>query len=148
MRETGEQLATLSNNEFSAHVNAEYREIFLLHVLAEKLQDKATKNAAITAALAVSRLKSADKYWTAPGENIVNIVYIGTLMDSPAKRLMTDMWSTVSVRDLVVIFRHEKMHKDWKNEILEALEEKCPLKQGVGGNYAFKKGVQAYLEEI
>jgi hypothetical protein len=148
IRKTREQLATLSHDEFKMHIMAEYQEIFLLYVLAEKLQDRVTKNAAITAVLAVSRLRSADNYWTTPSVDIVNTVYTGTPRSSPARRLITDMWSTYSVRHLVWTFYHAKVHKDWVNDMIEALEEKRPLKQGVGGNAATKKGVQAYLEEI
>jgi len=148
MGKSKEELATLELSEAMKHIKQEYQDLFRLYILAEKLQDVAAKNAALTAAISVTELKSAGGNWDIPTLEVVNSVYKCTLEGSPARRLLTDMYSTLPPIKLLRLSRRTFPHEEFISDLAIALRTTCPLKEGVPGNVALKNGAQAYLEEV
>jgi hypothetical protein len=148
MEKTPAELAALEPIDFDHQIYQEYEEVFRLFVLAKKLQDVATKNAALAAAIAISQSQSREGSCTAPSKRSVHIVYVGTPAGSLARRLVADMWSTLSIRAILIRFQGPRVHNDFLEDLAKATEEKRPLPEESKGNTAVKKGVQAYLEEV
>jgi hypothetical protein len=147
MGKTPEEFATLGLLEFYKHIHHEYEEVSRLYILAEKLQDVATKNAELAATMDISQTESVGGLRALPSPRSIQIIYAATLAGSPARRLVADMWSTLSVYEILSELQTHQMHSDFVEDLAEAMEENRPLKKGCIGNIACKKGVKAYLEE-
>jgi hypothetical protein len=97
--------------------------------------------------VAISQTKSVKGSWAPPSTCVIQLIYAATPAGSPARRLVTDLWSASSVYRILSIFQSNGMHSDFVEDLAKAMEENRPLKKECIGNIARKKGVQAYLEE-
>jgi hypothetical protein len=95
----------------------------------------------------ISQTESVGGLRALPSPRSIQIIYAATLAGSPARRLVADMWSTLSVYEILSELQTHQMHSDFVEDLAEAMEENRPLKKGCIGNIARKKGVKAYLEE-
>jgi hypothetical protein len=147
-RKSKEELATLDFDDFDRYVQDEYYDMFDLYVLAEKLQDVKAKNAALAAVIDVSELRASNKAWSVPTFNLASRVYEGTPKGNPARRLITDMCSLLT---LAYIFESHKVntwHNDLEADMVNALDNSRPTKKGWSGNVVARKGAGAYMEEV
>jgi hypothetical protein len=147
MRKSKEELALLSPEIFIKSIENEYFDLFQLYVLAEKLQDVAAKNATLTAAIDISSMGSAMGLCRMPELCVVDVIYDGTTEGSPARRLVTDLYSTLSIKYFLELDT-ETLHKDFVTDLAKATEELRPVRQGRGGNVVLRNGIDAYMEQI
>jgi hypothetical protein len=145
MLKSKEELATLDTATFRAIVQAEYATLLQMYILGDKLQDLQAKNATVAAVLELIDMKSAENRWFVPMVELVNMSYERTPAGSPIRRLMTDLWSSNSVRE--ILQNASKMHEDFRIDLAKCLSEIRPKKQGEGGNRAKRNGMEAYLEK-
>jgi hypothetical protein len=148
MRKSKEELATMDIGPFMRETENEYCDLFDLYVLAEKLQDVLAKNAAITAAIDVSIMESADASCTVPSFAAVNSVYEGTPEGSPARRVVADLYSTLPLHCIFTRLQSNLWHKDLVADVLKILEVTRPIRKGSDGNVAARKGAKAYQEIV
>jgi hypothetical protein len=116
--------------------------------MAEKVLDIAAKNAAIATAIEVTQSRNLKGEWQVINNVIIKTVYNGTPQDSPARRLVTNMYSALSLKEILKDVRGIALHQDYNTDLAKILDETRPRKKGCGGNMAARNGVQAYLEEI
>ncbi|KAH7095251.1 hypothetical protein FB567DRAFT_586580 [Paraphoma chrysanthemicola] len=126
----------------------EYDDLFRLYILAEKLQDVKTKNAVIAAAIDTTRTRTKNGKYTIPQSNIINIVYEGTPIGSPARRLITDMYSIVPMTWIISHLQSTPMHGDFLVDLEVALSEIRPIKAEHKGNIVERNGAESYMEQI
>lgn len=74
-------------------VDEQYRNSCSLYVFAEKILDVETKNAVIHAMLEMARTKQINGQTYGPSSDDVNTIYKGTVVGSPARRLMVDLYT-------------------------------------------------------
>ncbi|CAN9104502.1 hypothetical protein CC77DRAFT_1047498 [Alternaria alternata] len=139
---TTSELKKLTVEEFEHHVNDQYRIIFDVFVLSEKLQDVTTKNAMMEAALATAGLVAIDGLWRVPTCHVVNAVYNGTPAGSPARRLVTDLWTAVPIESIFSCIR--RFHQGFVEDLGKSLQNNRKPAE----NIPVRKGVAAYQEEI
>jgi hypothetical protein len=147
MRKTKEELASLEAKAFGVELQREYEDVFCLYVLAEKLQDKAVKNAALVAAINISETTHSAKDWRVPELEIVNQVYQSTPEGSSGRRLVIDLYGMLPLVHLMRDFRRATLHEDAFNDLIKVLNETRQKRVGCTGNMVSKNGVKMYLEE-
>ncbi|CAN9100853.1 unnamed protein product [Alternaria alternata] len=139
---TTSELKKLTMDEFQCHVVDQYRIIFDVFVLCEKLQDVTTKNAMMEAALATTKLIGIDGLWLTPQVTVVNAVYNGTPAGSSARRFVTDSWTALPIEFIFSCFR--KLHQEFVEDLGKSLQNTRKPAE----NIPVRKGVAAYQEEI
>jgi hypothetical protein len=148
MRKTEEELASSERQVFINQLTSEYRDIFRVYVLAEKLQDKGAKNAALAAAVSVTGLRNSVNNWLVPTAEIVNLVYKGTPEGSPGRRLVIDMYGMLPFRSLFSDINSIPFRRDVLDDLVEILNKSHQKKEGYEGRWFAKdKNQKLYLEE-
>ncbi|KAH4180943.1 hypothetical protein HBI29_132800 [Parastagonospora nodorum] len=148
MRKNKEELASSERQVFIRQLIPEYRDIFRMYVLAEKLQDKGAKNGALAAAVSVSEVMDSANNSTVPAAEIANLVYKGTPEGSPGRRLVIDMYGMLPFRSLFSDVEGIPFHRDALNDLVEMLNKSYQKKDGYGGHWFAKdKNQKLYLEE-
>ncbi|KAF2130050.1 hypothetical protein P153DRAFT_431113 [Dothidotthia symphoricarpi CBS 119687] len=124
---TEEELSALAIGEFRTITTAEYDEMVGLFILADKFQDVASKNAAITSIFEISLHIRSDGKFKIPSPAQVRIMYRHTSEGANIRRLVVDLWSSMSpehifeyasrlpqdfLRDLAVALRRDRKHAD------------------------------------
>jgi hypothetical protein len=104
---TKEEISLLVYAEFTTEVSKEYDTIFRLYVLAGKVQDVATKNALMEAAMDATKLRSLEGSWTMPKAAIINLLYKGTPPNCSARRFLTDVWTSMNIAYIFEIITPE-----------------------------------------
>jgi len=140
---TAQELRMLDKVEFRVYIHEKHYTIFSVYILAEKLQDIATKNAMISESLAVTHLKGSNDQWHVPGPNTINAIYEGTPSNSPARRFVTDLWTAVSITSIFDQF--QLLHKDFTKDLGESIAK---ARAAHLGNIPKKKGIDTYYENI
>jgi hypothetical protein len=135
-------LKKLTEDKFAYHVDDLYEIIFGVFVLSEKLQDITTKNAMMEAALATAGLIGIDGSTRGPSYDVVNAVYNSTPVGSPARRLVTDMWTELSIEFIFSCFRY--LHQGFVEDLGKSLQNARKPAE----NILVRKGVAAYQEEM
>jgi hypothetical protein len=146
-QKSNEEFATLDFIDFGKIIHAEYHALFCVYVMAEKFVDIATKKAVLAAAIEVTGSKSLEGRWEVPTFITINTVYSGTPQKSPARRLVTDMCSSLPLKSILERAAGLALHEDYIIDLANVSEKMRPRKTGCGGNLSVKKGVQAYLED-
>ncbi|KAH8644477.1 hypothetical protein IG631_01941 [Alternaria alternata] len=139
---TASELKRLTVDKFRRHVDDRYRIIFDVFVLCEKLQDVTTKNAMMEAALATAELRGSDGLWLTPPIGVVEAIYNGTPAGSPARRLVTDMWTALPIEFIFSCF--DWLHQEFVKDLSKSIEDSRNLAEKI----AVTKGVAAYQEEM
>lgn len=139
---TTSELKKLTEDKFAYHVEDLYEIIFSVFVLSEKLQDITTKNAMMEAALATAGLIGIDGSTRGPSYDVVNAVYNSTPVGSPARRLVTDMWTELSIEFIFSCFRY--LHQGFVEDLGKSLQNARKPAE----NILVRKGVAAYQEEM
>ncbi|KAI8939495.1 hypothetical protein NX059_003266 [Plenodomus lindquistii] len=93
-----------------------------LYVLAEKLQDIASKNAAISAMLAAFEERNDAK--GIPGSSIIKIVWDGTPSGSKMRKLIVDMWADRATGSWIKKYKGKEWPADFLVDMTMALMEK------------------------
>ena len=86
-----DNIDALPREEFKHVVGAEYDSIFGVYVLAERLNDPITRDAAITAVFDLAEQQTSDGDWRLPPPSSIRLVYDRTPEKSAARRLLADM---------------------------------------------------------
>jgi hypothetical protein len=141
-------LSRLDLDAFKQHVESEYQDLFRLYVLAEKFHDVTAKNAAIMAAIDVTRMESGSGDWAAPSLVTANSIYEGTPEGSLARRLIMDMCGTLPLSYVLLQLQHRKFHPAFVSDLVRMVEKTRQFRPGYGGNVIVKNGAQAYMEEV
>jgi hypothetical protein len=81
---------------FASIALAEYVRLAEIYVLAERLRDRAAKNAIVVAIIALFDQTKVSGQVDPPGVGAVQIIFNGTLDNNPARQLMVDFWLHVS----------------------------------------------------
>jgi hypothetical protein len=136
-----QEIEALESGEAIKEIAAEYGMLFRVYVLADKLQDFETKNTIMVTAFAISHLRDETERWTAPSSLTVNIIYNGTLPNSPARRFVTDLWTALDIKNIFEVF-HD-LNKDFMEDLGDSMKK---IQRTDLGNMATKKGIAAYLE--
>jgi hypothetical protein len=147
MRKSQEELLSLDDDDWITFIDEEYDDIFCLYILAEKLQDTATKNTVIAAVMNLTQLKSKDGSWTIPSFPTANKVYISTLKGSPGRRLLVDMLATGSLSDTIRLITCQELHPELLIDLGKILDETYQIRNGTPKNIAAANGVEKYLEK-
>jgi hypothetical protein len=96
----------------------------------------------LEAALATSKLKGRETICVVPASYIVKAIYNGIPPRSPARRLVTDLWTSLSIGD--IFKRVEHLPKDFVQDLGESINKARPESLG---NIAVQKGIAAYQEK-
>jgi hypothetical protein len=78
---------------FARFIKSDLVQLVKVYVLAEKLQDTATKNAIITEIIAKSEVQGPDGSKYCPDPIAIKIIYNGTPKGNLCRRLVTHMWT-------------------------------------------------------
>lgn len=92
-------------------------------------------------ALNMIRTKVIGGMWTKDLLCTVGAVYDGTPPNSPARRLMVDVWTTMSTGEMFKSIK--KLPNDCVKNLSHSMDKLRPNKLG---NLANKNGIAAYLE--
>jgi hypothetical protein len=138
---TSGELEIMNSDEASNEIRKEHRTLFQVYVLAEKLQDVAIKNATVEATLALSQLLDRNRQWTVPAWHTINIVYDGTLPNNPARRFVTDLWTSLDINSIFRNFLN--LNKEFLDDLGDSMSKSRLVTLG---NMAEKNGIAAYLE--
>jgi hypothetical protein len=147
MLKSKEELAGLDHKTLRSFTCPEYDSLLCLYVLAEKLQDIAAKGTALAAVFEVSQLTDATGRTSIPHPTAVLFTYENTLKGSPARSLVTDLWSAVSLPCLLMVTQVVRFPKDFLSDLGKVLQEQRPLLKG-SGNLASRRGAEAYMESL
>lgn len=141
-------LSHLDVETFKQRTGDEYRVLFLLYILAEKLHDVSAKNSAIIAAINVTKMKSESRDWAAPSLVTYNSVCEGTPRGSLARSLVMDMCGTLPLSYIFLQLRDKKFHPKLVSDLVKMIEKMRQFKSGFVGNVITKNGTHAYVEEV
>jgi hypothetical protein len=119
-----------------------------LYVLAEKLQDVLAKNDILIAVVDVSQMRSAEMMSAVPRLTTASVLYEGTPYTSPARRLVTDMCSTLPVATIFHYLHFTKIHSDFVEDLAEAVQKMRPLKKSLGAYATKSNAAEAYMEKV
>ncbi|KAI4668738.1 uncharacterized protein J4E78_002566 [Alternaria triticimaculans] len=123
--------------EFQAHTLSTVK----FYILAEKLQDKQAKNAALeTLHIEVTTDSSDDRL---PNAEIVELMYKNTSEVSLGRRLMVDIWTCISTKS--ILEKSEGLRRDFLVDLAYSLHGERPVRNG---NLACRKGYTAYQEKL
>ncbi|KAF2242119.1 hypothetical protein BU26DRAFT_555820 [Trematosphaeria pertusa] len=86
-----------------AAIGQEYQTMCELYVLCEKLQDTSAKDATVTAILSMIHVRHNRGGYRGPPPRAVRTIYEGTTSNSPARRLMVDLWTSVTASTLAKV---------------------------------------------
>jgi len=78
---------------FARFIKSDLVQLAKVYVLAEKLQDTATKNAIVREIMAKSAVQGPDGSKYCPDPIAINIIYNGTPKGNPCRRLVVHMWT-------------------------------------------------------
>ncbi|CAA9962064.1 BTB domain containing protein [Pyrenophora teres f. maculata] len=136
-----EELQNPTSSTFPTYIEAEYKIIFDIYILAEKLQDVNAKNAVLEVVLLVSGIADNEDYCYKPSTKTVNTLSEGTPPHSPVRKPIADAWAELDVKQLCESYH--SMHKDFREDVVQCFSKffQKPL-----GNTVAEKGVTAYLE--
>jgi hypothetical protein len=148
MRNSVEELWSLAFDKFERQVECEYRSLLQLYVLAEKLQDVLAKNDILIAVVDVSQMRSAEMMSAVPRLTTASVLYEGTPYTSPARRLVTDMCSTLPVATIFHYLHFTKIHSDFVEDLAEAVQKMRPLKKSLGAYATKSNAAEAYMEKV
>jgi hypothetical protein len=140
-----EHMRSLDRTAFITAFVKESNTIFRLYVLAEKLQDPSAQDAALAAILDLSDLKQGDTFWLLPPACAIRKVYANTPQDSPARRLIVDMWSNLPgdwLRKLHGV--KPEVPREFLCDLMIAIRDEAPVNIP---NRAKSKGILAYLQK-
>ncbi|KAI4655580.1 hypothetical protein J4E93_000294 [Alternaria ventricosa] len=118
---TAQELKMLSEDEFSKLTTAQYKAVFNVLILAEKLQDLKIKNAMMEAAVATALLRGPDGDWFVPSSCVINNIYRGTPPKSPARRFVTDAWIGCSISENFAII--SRLNKDFVEDLGKGIDK-------------------------
>jgi len=136
-----EDYKELNNAEFPDAISHEYRELGKLYVLSEKLQDISAKNVTLLAILEVCKQKDSSGGWNVPTPSVIGIIYEGTVDGSPARRLVTDIWT--SAKKTVLNIHFNSLPKEFYRDLSFTL---INMKANIGNPAKDSDGSQ-YLEK-
>jgi hypothetical protein len=124
--------------------NPEYALLSKCYVMGEKLMDIAFKNAVLTALVDahVNQPFYQPKY---VGQRAINIIYAGTLENSPARRLLVDTWVETAGENWIEHLTNG-LHHSFVLEFSRALLLRKCKGEGKGTN-SWKERVTDYYEE-
>jgi hypothetical protein len=145
MEKSNEELISLKSMEFKTHVSRQYQRLFCVYILADKLQDVVTKNAAITAIVGLKDLTNADGGWAIPSPGTINHVYKETTERSPARRLVASLYSRLPF--ITILKNTANMHEDFLDDLAESLNIARPITKGPIGRSRLAGVVGDYLEK-
>jgi hypothetical protein len=115
-------LPTVHAEEPSTNESTEHVALSMCYVLGEKLMDKKFKNA-IVKALHDTLRNHTSSHPRVPDYESINIIYTGTTENSPARRLLVGMWTTIGLylpKDFAE-FVNDALHPVFTQDLAKAL---------------------------
>ena len=130
---------SMDTSTFENILGAEYEDLFRFYILAEKFLDVAAKNTSIRAVIATRGIKHSNGT-CGPGYYQLAVVYEGTPVNSPCRRILIDTLSQYSASYV------ETALKNHINSIPKEALADLFIALAKSSSRPAKKGVEAYLE--